>query len=52
MWDEVVDVFHRIGGEEKEVEGNVILMPCERGRGCGSRVAKSETDLLGAKDPV
>ena len=27
--DGVVDVLHRIGGEEREVEGKGVLMPCE-----------------------
>ena len=42
MWVGVVDVLHRIGGEEREVEGKGVLMPCEVVKGwvirsaCGS----------------
>ena len=31
--DGVVDVLHGIGGEEREVEGNGVLMPREGGKG-------------------
>ena len=39
VWDGVADVLHRIGGEEREVEGKGVLMPCEVVKGWEIRSA-------------